>query len=235
MMQDKKKNSLYVAAFASILLVALFVYSCTTDEYADNPRTERNGVAQSRAFSSMKNNGNTLIDSIAASDEFWEFKMCSQLLAEKFNAYTSTLSEKEYDELMSNLNVDEYMEAVIKKANLEKELQQMDDANKNLSERTGFLRLSEDEQSQLFMMYAESNELAKPTFLKTRKEGGDTNKCEKLKQAAYAQAEVDYDKAVTKCKSASSSQICYTLASAKYIRNKEIADIEYSKCLQNNK
>ena len=64
-----------------------------------------------------------LIDTIATSDEFWEFERNSELLSDKFQAYTSTLSAEEYNKLMENLNDDDYMEEFIGKANLEKELQ----------------------------------------------------------------------------------------------------------------
>lgn len=238
-MRNVKRNSLCVVSFASILLVALFVYSCSTGEheYADEPETERNELAQSRAFSlGMRNSGNTLIDSIAISDEFWEFEMSSQLLADKFDAYASTLNENEYDALMSNLNNDDFTEEFIKKANLEKELQQMDIAKENLLQHTGFLRLSEKERTQLFMMYAESCEQTKTRSLKTRKEGGDASECEKLKQAAYAQADTDYNNAVVACQNSSSiAYICLTQASARHNRNKEIADIRYKECIQSNK
>lgn len=113
-------------------MTALFAYSCSTDEYeyANESKTEKDGFAQSQAFSSgMRNSGNTLIDSIAASDEFWEFTMSSQLLADKFDDYASTLSEQEYNKLMSDLNNDDYAEEFIKTANLEKELQQLGIAN----------------------------------------------------------------------------------------------------------
>lgn len=79
-----------------------------------------------------------LIDTIATSDEFWEFERNSELLSDKFQAYTSTLSAEEYNKLMENLNDDDYMEEFIGKANLEKELQQMNEAKENLLLHTGF-------------------------------------------------------------------------------------------------
>ena len=54
---------------------------------------------------------------------FGEFERNSELLSDKFQAYTSTLSAEEYNKLMENLNDDDYMEEFIGKANLEKELQ----------------------------------------------------------------------------------------------------------------
>lgn len=56
-----------------------------------------------------------LIDTIATSDEFGEFERNSELLSDKFQAYTSTLSAEEYNKLMENLNDDDYMEEFIGK------------------------------------------------------------------------------------------------------------------------
>ena len=108
----RKKNALFYAIALACSLTAIFItYSCSTDEnYTDN----------------------TLIDSIASSDEFWEFEMSSELLADKFHEYTSTLSEEEYDKLMENLNDDDYMEDFARKANLQDELQQMAKAKEKL-------------------------------------------------------------------------------------------------------
>lgn len=96
----RKKNALFYAIALACSLTAIFItYSCSTDEYyTDETQMAENGIAKTRGFSSrMLNNENTLIDSIASSDEFWEFEMSSELLADKFHEYTSTLSEEEYD------------------------------------------------------------------------------------------------------------------------------------------
>ena len=141
----------YVMALACGLVASFFIYSCSTDGYYSD-EIEKNEVTNTRALSSrMINNGSTLIDSIASSDEFWEFEMSSELLADKFHEYTSTLSEEEYDKLMENLNDDDYVEDFMRKANLENELQQLAKAKENLIQHTGFLRLSADERTQLFI------------------------------------------------------------------------------------
>lgn len=135
------------------------------------------------------------------------------------------------DKLMEDLNNDEYVEDFIKKANLEEELRQMDEANKGLRERTVFLRLSEEERLSLFSLYAKSHEFTKRKILKTRKEGNGNSKCEELRQAAYTQAEADYNNAIAKCKAESPTTYCYTQALANYRRNQRIADKEYEECI----
>ena len=232
----RKKNALFYAIALACSLTAIFItYSCSTDEYyTDETQMAENGIAKTRGFSSrMLNNENTLIDSIASSDEFWEFEMSSELLADKFHEYISTLSEEEYDKLMENLNDDDYMEDFARKANLQDELQQMAKAKEKLIQHTGFLRLSEDERIQLFILYAESNELTKVKLLKTREEGEGTSNCEEQKQAAYTQAKADYDNAIINCKKGSMPSGCLTQAAAKYDRNKRIADREYADCIKN--
>lgn len=233
----KKRHFLYYAMTLAFGLATIFIiHSCSTDEYySDELQIEGNGIPQKSALSSdIINNTNLLIDSIAISDEFWEFERNSKLLSDKFQAYTSTLSEKEYNKLMENLNDDDYMEEFIRKANLEKELQQMNEAKENLLLHTGFSRLSEDERISLFRQYAESHESTGKTLIKTRTEGGDANSCEAKRQAAYAQAKADYNNDIIKCRMESSTNSCYAYALSRYERGKDMADIEYKSCIQRN-
>ncbi len=225
----------YAIMLTYSLTAIIIIYSCSTDEYyIGETQMKENGITNTRALSSrMINDGSTLIDSIASSNEFWEFEMSSELLADKFHEYTSTLSEEEYDKLMENLNDDDYVEDFMRKANLENELQQLAKAKENLIKHTGFLRLSADERTQLFILYAESNELTKVKLLKTREEGGSTSSCEEQKQAAYRQAKADYDNAVANCQNGSMPSSCLIQAAAKYDRAKDIANKEYKECIAN--
>lgn len=234
MITRKKKHILYYAiALAYGLVTILVIHSCSTDEsYFDVLQMNENNTSRSIMSPVNKlNNDNALIDSIANLDEFWQFEMCSELLSDKFQAYTSTLNDEEYNKLMESLNNDDYMEVFIEKANLGKELQLMNEARENLLLHTGFIRLTEEERMLLFRQYAESRGLTAKKNLKTRTEG-DTNKCEEQKQAAYAQAKVDYDSAILKCRKESSTYYCYTLASSTYDRNKRAANREYENCLK---
>ncbi len=117
MINPKKKISLHVTAIVCVVLATTFFFnSCNSNDYNDEQMYDTK----------------LLIDTIATSDEFWEFERNSELLSDKFQAYTSTLSAEEYNKLMENLNDDDYMEEFIGKANLEKELQQMNEAKENL-------------------------------------------------------------------------------------------------------
>lgn len=233
--KNKKRSCIYVITLFGIVLTTFLIYSCSTDEYnyTNETATEANSIAKTRSFDSQTwNTGNVLIDSVANSDEFYEFERCSEQLADKFSAYTSKLSDEEYDKLMEKLNDDEYMEDFIKKANLEEVLRQMDEAKKGLLEHTVFLRLSEEERLSLFKQYAENRQLTKRKLLKTRKEGNGNSKCEELRQAAYAEAEKDYNNSIARCKVESPTTSCYTQASANYRRNQRAADKEYEECIK---
>ena len=104
-------------------MTTFFIYSCNTDGYShtDKIKTEENPIAQTRSFAPQRwNTGNVLIDSVANSDEFYEFERCSEQLADKFSSYTSNLNDQEYDKLMEKLNNEEYVEDIIKKGKMRK-------------------------------------------------------------------------------------------------------------------
>ncbi|WP_455963086.1 hypothetical protein [Bacteroides bouchesdurhonensis] len=232
----RMRNLSYVIAFACGILATFFIYSCSNDDYyTDETEAGTNGIAKTRAFSSRMMNGEyTLIDSIASSDEFWEFEMSSELLAEKFKAYTSTLSEEEYDFLVDNMNNDDYITEITKKADINDALQQVEKTKENLFKQTGFLRLSEVERTQLFIQFAESRSQTKISPLKTRKEGGDTSECQKQKDAAYTRAKAKFDEAVVDCTSVPVvAQLCYMNAAAIYNYEKDMADRAYNNCIGN--
>lgn len=238
MSTKKKRNILYYAmVFACGLATTFFIISCSSDDYnIVEYQTNENGTTQSQAFSQRTLNGEyTLNDSIAYSDEFWEFQMSSKLLADKFQNYTSTLNQEEYDKLMESLNNDDYLEEFIIKANLKNELRQLNNAKEELLQHTDFLKLSEEERIQLFIQYGESGENTGVKLLKSRQEGGSSNRCEELRQTAYAQAKADYDRAIIDCRAGASTNQCYVNASAKYSRNKRIADREYENCVNNQR
>lgn len=230
------RNLSYVIVFACGILTTFFIYSCSSDDYyADETEAGANGVAKTRAFSSRMMNGEyTLIDSIATSDEFWEFEMSNELLAEKFKAYTSTLSEEEYDYLMENINNDDYTAEIIKKADLNDVLQQVEKTKDDLFKQTGFLRLSEEEKTLLFTQFAESRLQTKINPLKTRKEGGDISECQKLKDEHLYRAKATFDNDIVYCGGVPIvAQICYIDAAARYNLEARIAEENYQKCIGN--
>lgn len=225
-----RKGNLYAIAFISILVATLFIYSCSNDDYEQ--KAEVNDAVRTQIPSAnIANLRNALIDSVANSSEFWEFERSSQLLSDKFMSHTAMWSQEKFDKLMSNMNNDEYMEELIKLADLNNELAQLDKAKENLLQNTVFSELSESERNKLFMQSAESQTLLGRKMLKTPREAG-SDKCEELKQAAYTQAKADYDNAIVQCKVESIPFTCYAQASAQYNRKKRIADEDYQECKQ---
>lgn len=217
MTNTKKKISFYLTAIVSIALTTVFIYSCSSDDY--------------NHIDKQKSDQKPLIESVATSDEFWNFEMASELLFEKFQSYTATLSREEYDKLLESLNNDDYMEDFIKKANLKKELRLMDEAKESLIQHTNFSKLNEEARTILFREYAESRETTKKILIKTRTEDGN-NECEAKKQTSYAQAKTDYNNDIFKCRIESSTNYCYTQALAIYERNKRTANREYEECIK---
>lgn len=233
-MNTKRKNILRIFLIAFVCeFTAMLVNSCSNDELYTNdaPATEQEMAQTHRLISQLSNNRYLLLDSIANSDELLEFKIRSELLAEKFRAYTETLTQEEYDEIMENLNNDEFMEELIDKANLMPELQELDKAVTNLHENTAFLQLSDDEQMWLYEQISEQR-FNNNRLMKTREEVGNINDCEKQRQEAYKQAETAYQSEIEKCNQNSGSLGCYTRAMTSYIRMQDLIDIEYSKCIE---
>lgn len=86
--------------FISVLMFAV-IYSCSSDGFVD---------------------GNETSD-IVKSDEFTAFTSDCELAMDKFVSYANTLTQDEFDELMYNLNNDDYMSEVVNRAGLEEDLQ----------------------------------------------------------------------------------------------------------------
>lgn len=232
MIGKKQKTSLYVIAFASMLLATFFIFSCSNDEYFETQKTDVNGTNKTRALlTRMASQKSALIDSVASSDEFWEFEMSSKRLADKFKAYTSKCGQEKYDELMNNLNNDDYLEELIKLASLENELAQIGKAKENLFKNTGFLRLSGDERTELFLLFAKSDMHTGINKLKTRSEGSSDSECQKLKDEAYTQAKSDFDNSIVRCKGDLNPYLCYMNLSAIYDKDTRRADKEYEECI----
>ncbi len=240
MTAKKRRNSWYVVAFTGVLLATVFVYSCSNDEYdyTNASQLEEKGIVHTRALNSRMAECETLLDSIAASDEFWEFEMSSKLLSDKFTAHTSTWSEERFDELMYNLNDDDYMAELTKEMNLEKELEQMAKAKEKLLQNTGFLRLTDDERTELFRQFAENNISTQIRTLKTREEGGGKDECAEQKRLAYEQAQSIRDFNTLHCKCTGdifSTCICYIQVLAEYEKNIRRANSAYENCINSKK
>lgn len=146
-----KKVISRLSVFAFIIGINIIISSCSSDEHGFEVDREP-----------------TLVNSVAESDEFLDFKQHCMSLAEKVQSYTSTLSKEEFDELMNNLNNDDYMMRIVDGVNLMEDLAIVENARNNLLNNTNFHLLNESEQTTLFITNSVSSS---KVMVKTRGEG----------------------------------------------------------------
>lgn len=171
---------------------------------------------------------------IVSSDDFEDFVVNSDLAMDKFVSYTRTLTQDEFDELMYNLNNDDYMTEVINKAGIEKELQQIVESKEKLLSNKNYVALNESEQFTLFFDY--TNPLQKKN-VKTRSEGDQLNECQQRQLEDYAWARATCDIAIAVCTCAVELPFvacaCYLAALANYANDIRLADRSYEDCIRN--
>lgn len=168
---------------------------------------------------------------IAETDEFVDFIICSSALQDNFLTYTKTLSDSEFEELMNNLNNDEYMFDVVDKAGLQNDIQSLVNSKKNLLRNTGYSNLSISEQKSLLVKYSC---VPKETTVKTRTES--SQECDKRRQEDYAWARAIADIELIGCTCSVEIPLlacaCYTATLASYANNIRLADRAYEDCMR---
>ena len=92
-----------------------------------------------------------IIDRVIESNEYMEFRVSCMALAEKLKSYTSTLSLEEFDELMSNLNNDDYMAELVGKIDVKNELLMVESTKETLLNYADFQQLDASERMNLFV------------------------------------------------------------------------------------
>ncbi|WP_294628542.1 hypothetical protein [uncultured Bacteroides sp.] len=207
-----KKVILCLSVFTFIIGMNVVISSCSSDEDGSTK--------------------NTLIDSVAESDEFLDFVEISEALSDKTLSYTSTLSQEEFDELMYNLNNDDYMEEFMAKANIKNEISAMTKAKEKLLYNADFSNLNETERGNLFLETAKRNS---SIMLKTRSEI-TSNECEQRRAQDYSWARAQADIALIGCtcllEVPAAACVCYALALANYANDIRLADRAYEDCMR---
>lgn len=84
--------------------------------------------------------------------------MNCMLLAEKLKSYTSTLTPEEFDELMNNLNNDDYMIELVSKVDIEKEALMVENARQELLANKSFKLLDESEKMNVFIRFSDNSQ-----------------------------------------------------------------------------
>jgi len=210
-----KKVISRLSVFAFIIGMNVVIFGCSSDEDGSNNRTK-----------------NTLMDSVTESDEFIDFVDMSEVLSNKTLSYTSTLSQEEFDELMYNLNNDDYMEEFVTKANIKNEILAITKAKEKLLDNADFSNLNETERTKLFLETAKRNS---PIMLKTRSEI-TSNECDQRRAQDYSWARAQADIALIGCTCLWEIPIaacaCYALAMANYANDIRLADRAYEDCMR---
>ena len=200
--------------FISVLMFAV-IYSCSSDGFVD---------------------GNETSD-IVKSDEFTAFTSDCELAMDKFVSYANTLTQDEFDELMYNLNNDDYMSEVVNRAGLEEDLQRIVKSKKHLLENKNYVLLDDNKQFTLF--YDHASPIQKNNVsIKTRTEGdGGLNECEQRQLSDYSWARAKCDLALVGCtcmvEVPLAACLCYAAALANYADDIRLADRSYEDCIRN--
>lgn len=210
--------------------MAFGVYGCGNDE--NDYLMEEPFQLQSSVMTRGMSVGYSLVDSVAMSDELWEFKEASDRLAQKFDAYADTLSDEEWEELEAHIEDDDYMEALHNKVDMEKEMRAVDEALDALYTNTGFTRLSEQERSELFAMLAQSNRESGVKPLKVREESERERECKRQRDKAYAEAEKNYYEDLSKCQGRIDYEKCKAQAASRRRIREKAADKQYKACIE---
>lgn len=136
---------------AMIFSAAIFgvIYSCSSDE-CDIINSSMEDVVV---------NKNPLMISVENSNEFLAFIKENESVMAKFLMYKETLSESDYNELMSNVNDDDYLLDIINKADMLNDLQRLGAKMNSLLANTQYERLNQMEKIQLFNDYFEASNI----------------------------------------------------------------------------
>ena len=123
---------------AMIFSAAIFgvIYSCSSDE-CDIINSSMEDVVV---------NKNPLMISVENSNEFLAFIKENESVMAKFLMYKETLSESDYNELMSNVNDDDYLLDIINKADMLNDLQRLGAKMNSLLANTQYERLNQMEE-----------------------------------------------------------------------------------------
>ena len=233
-----RKKSLFLSVSVLILFVALVAQSCSSenDDFVANP----NSSLEMRANLESMDNRATIVNSIAESDELLDYGMNCLLLAEKLKSYTSTLTPEEFDELMNNLNNDDYMIELVSKVDIEKEALMVENARQELLANKSFKLLDESEKMNVFIRFSDNSQnTMQHLLLKSPGEsaGGVTKaECKRRYDEDYAYASAIYLSSMLLCSCATGGLgvcLCAIGASAGYDYATTLADRSYYDCLSN--
>lgn len=208
-----KKIILCSFVLASAVSMILLIQSCNSDK------------------DDIANIPNIPVIDLTKTIEFSEYVTASNALKDKFLAFVNTLNQIEFEELMNNLNDDEYMQGIIEKAGVENDIKKFVDNKRNLFCNTHYLRLSVADQQNLFFGYFHTTNNVN---VKTRSESSVN--CDERRQKDYSWARAIADLELIGCTCAVEVPLvacaCYAAALANYANNIRLADQAYEDCIR---
>ncbi|MCD8184635.1 MAG: hypothetical protein LUE99_17945 [Bacteroides sp.] len=218
--------------YRAVLIVStvFVVYSCSSEGQSNDCQTESE-IVDEQGFRAQ------LMETVAEENAFLDFKMCSQQLCKQILDHTSAMSREEFDELMYNLNNDDYMEAFINKADIKDGLLLLAKTKEKLVINTDILRLNKTEQTQLFLSFSEKR---MRVVIKTRSTECNpydpVETCEERRKSDYAWAQGKADLAIIGCTCLVEVPVvaclCYAAALANYADDIRLAERAYEDCLK---
>lgn len=233
-----KKKSLLLSVSVLILFMALIMQSCNSenDEFVANT----NSSLEMKTSIESVDKRVAMVNSIAESDELLDYGMNCMLLAEKLKSYTSTLSSEEFDELMNNLNNDDYMIELVSKIDIEEEALMVENARQNLLANKNFKLLDESERMNVFVKFSDNSQSTMQNLLLKipgESAGGVTKaECKRRYDEDYTYASAIYLSSMLLCSCATGGIgvcLCAIGASAAYDYATTLADRSYYDCLSN--
>jgi len=150
------------------------------------------------------------------------------------------LTPEEFDELMNNLNNDDYMIELVSKVDIEKEALMVENARQELLANKSFKLLDESEKMNVFIRFSDNSQnTMQHLLLKSPGEsaGGVTKaECKRRYDEDYAYASAIYLSSMLLCSCATGGLgvcLCAIGASAGYDYATTLADRSYYDCLSN--
>lgn len=186
------------------VLIASFLqigYNCSSDSSSFNGELDEVELERTTTRG-MVGHRLSLVDSIAETDEFLEYMVALNSLFKKSDEYFSTLSEQERAMLESTamLNNIEGSDTGVGYSDLyqalKSEMDMVVSTSRILKERTGYLRLNNNE---LNMLFCELTFIPKRMIKKDRTPENVLQKCEAERKARYKQAEIEAGRAMGDC------------------------------------
>lgn len=187
-MKTIKNFSLFAVFMA---FVSLVIYACSAGQ--NDWEQDMENELELKTAMSRSAKAYTRLDSIAESDEYLDYVISINNLLEKAKQYVSDLNDEELLYLRNNIENEDYIHEVWKRADLQTVYEEMLSKEKLLLENTMYAKLTESERIAL---YSECMFFTNQISMKTRKTEQECNDAYDKKMDKITQ---DFIKEKEKC------------------------------------